>query len=120
LTGHVDEGDRALVPLRVSAVDKSYPHDLQVWVDTAFNGELVLEASLIKELNLPLSATIVATLADGSEKVLETFACTIEWFGTQRQVEVIANQGYYPLLGIGLLLGRTLTIDYTARTVTIA
>ena len=120
MIGHVDEGDRALIPLRISAVGKTYPRDLQAWVDTAFNGELVLDASLIAELGLPISATIVATLADGSEAVLETYACQIDWFGEIRQVEVIANAGYYPLLGIGLPLSRKLTIDYTAKTVTLA
>lgn len=36
----------------------------------------------------------------------------IEWLGQWRRVEVIANEGRLPLLGIGLLRGRRLTIDY--------
>ena len=41
-----------------------------------------------------------------------TFDCEIEWLGQWRRVEVIANEGRLPLLGIGLLRGRRLTIDY--------
>ena len=36
------------------------------------------------------------------------------------RLEIVANQGQYPLLGVGLLLDRDLHIDYRAKTVTIA
>lgn len=50
---------------------------------------------------------------------LEAYACELDWFGSRRAVEVIANDGEFPLLGIGLLIGHRLTIDYTDLTVTI-
>jgi hypothetical protein len=38
----------------------------------------------------------------------------IDWFGQQQSIEVVGNSGTFPLLGIGLLLNRKLTIDYAA------
>ena len=36
----------------------------------------------------------------------------IDWFGAERSLEVIANEGEIPLLGVGLLLGKDLRVDY--------
>jgi predicted aspartyl protease len=73
----------------------------------------------IQKLGLPQSAAIQATLADGTEVVLETFGCQMIWFGESREIEVTANQGRMPLLGIGLLRGRKLTVDYRSNQVTL-
>lgn len=54
----------------------------------------------------------MAGLADGTEVVLDTYGCTIQWFGEQRPVEVVANDGQFPLLGVGLMRDRRLEIDY--------
>ena len=42
---------------------------------------------------------------------------TLEWLGQWKRIEVIANQGQFPLLGVGLLMGHSLHIDYQANTV---
>jgi clan AA aspartic protease len=113
--GEVDEAGRALLPLSIRPVSGSEPVDLVVWVDTAFDGELVIPLDAIHDLELPHSAAIQATLADGTVVVLDTFECEIKWFGQWRRVEVIANEGRLPLLGVGLLRGRKLTVDYQAN-----
>ena len=74
---------------------------------------------MIESLGLEQSAGIRARLADGNEVTLESYACILDWFGDQRAVEVIANDGEVPLLGIGLLIGHRLTVDYTDLTVSI-
>jgi hypothetical protein len=51
-------------------------------------------------------------LADGSRSCLNTYSCMLQWFGKPRSAEVIANQGQIPLLGVGLLVGHRLIIDY--------
>ncbi|MCE9552544.1 MAG: hypothetical protein K8T91_04090 [Planctomycetes bacterium] len=61
---------------------------------------------------MPRSGSVDAVLADGSQMELNTYSCDIEWFGTVRNLEVIANAGECPLLGVGLLLGLELRIDY--------
>lgn len=115
MIGEVDESGRALLNLRIRATQDAEPGELVVWVDTAFDGELVVPQDVITNLELSQSAAVKATLADGTDVVLESFDCWVEWFGQWRQVEVIANQGRLPLLGVGLLQGRKLTVDYRTR-----
>ena len=112
MNGHVDSSGRALIAVRVWPPDAVAPREIEAWIDTAFNGDLVLPQRQIDELSLPESGTVAATLADGSEIILNRYACLIDWFGERRDLEVVANEGERPLLGIGLLLGRDLHINY--------
>ena|SRR5438477_10498596 len=95
------------------------PRGIQAWIDTGFTGELVLPQPQIDSLKLAQSGTVKAILADGSEVVLKTYACLIEWFGEQRHLEVVANDGDFPLLGVGLLRDHDLHISYRSGEVTI-
>ena len=88
-------------------------------VDTGFTGDLVLPRSIIESLGLEPSGAIDGVLADGTQTILETFHCEIEWFGRARSLEVIANSGEMSLLGVGLLLAKELKIDYTNLTVSL-
>ena len=56
-----------------------------------------------------------AVLADGSKVTLETFVCFIDWFGSRMPLQVIANEGRFPLLGTGLLEQHVLHIDYAKK-----
>jgi predicted aspartyl protease len=102
--GTVDEFGRAVIGLSVHAALNVPPAEVIAWVDTAFNGELVMPRSMIDTAGFPQSAGILARLADGNVVTLESFTCILDWFGEHRVVEVIANDGELPLLGIGLLL----------------
>lgn len=117
MNGTVDDLGRALVVLNVRATEKEEPIELTVWIDTAFTGELVIPRSAIQAMRLPQSAAVMAGLADGTEVVLESFSCIIDWFGDARVVEVIESDTRFPLLGIGLLRDRRLEIDYRSRSV---
>ncbi len=117
MIGHVDDAGRALVTLHLRSSEHSVSSPITIWIDTAFDGELVLPTALISDLGLMQSAAVQATLADGSTTVLESFHCVVDWFGTPRRIEAIANDGRFPLLGVGLLRGRRLVIDFVAGTV---
>ena len=119
MNGHVDTAGRALVRIVVTSPATATVMDVEAWVDTGFTGELVLPQDRVAALRLPRSAVVRAELGDGSETVLEVYSCLIEWFGRVQQIEVIAHTGTSPLLGVGLLQGHTLTIDYAAHTLTI-
>ena len=112
----VDSSGRALVRIIVKSLGPSSPIELEAWVDTGFTGELVLPQERISALGLPQSATVRAELGDGSEVVLDICSCWIEWFGQQKQIEVIASTAQWPLLGVGLLQDHRLTVDYRSRT----
>lgn len=79
----------------------------------------MIPKATVAELGLAQSAAIRATLADGSEIVLESFDCVVDWFGKSLKVGAIANEGRFPLLGIGLLRDRKLLIDYAALTLVV-
>jgi hypothetical protein len=71
---------------------------------------------MIERMGLQQSAAVMAGLADGTQVVMETFSCIVDWFGQQQRVEVVENEGQVALLGVGLPRDRRLEIDYRSRT----
>ena len=119
MTGVVDGAGRALLRVRLRHPTSNVETDLDAWIDTGFTGELGVPQGQINALGLALGPAIRAKLADGSEVELETYLCMLEWFGVWKQIEIISNTGPYPLLGVGLLLGHELRIDYRAQTLSL-
>jgi len=120
MNGHVDNEGRALVTVTVRPSEMAAPFEIQAWIDTGFNGELVLPMQDIEDLALPQCGAVKGILADGSEVVLNKYACRVDWFGEEFDLEVVANDGGYPLLGVGLLMDRDLHISYRSGKVSIA
>ena len=104
MRGLVDDKQRALLRVPVSASRKGSRTSIVVWIDTAFNGGLVIPRKQIAELELVQESSAEATLADGHPIELETFACFVDWFGNSYETQVIANDGEFPLLGTMLLV----------------
>ncbi len=119
MNGVVDRSGRALLDLRIGSTSDSEKINLAVWIDTAFTGELVIPRPTIERLGLVQSSAVAAGLADGTQVVLETYSCAIEWFDGYRMVEAVASDGQFPLLGIGLLQTCKLEVDYRLRTLRI-
>ena len=88
-----------------------------VWVDTAFNGGLVLPRKEIDALELKEYSSTPAILADGQQVELPTFTCYLEWFGNKYRTQIVANDGAHPLLGTMLLDGHDLRVSYKSKTV---
>jgi clan AA aspartic protease len=119
VNGHVDRSGRALIKLRIRSTPTAESVELSCWIDTAFTGELVVPRAIIDQLELPHSSAVMAGLADGTQVVLDTFSCAIEWFDEVRLVEVVESDGEFPLIGVGLLKATKLEIDYRLRTLII-
>lgn len=119
MNGAVDECGRALVSLSLRGNQNAEPIEISAWIDTAFNGELVLPRKIIETADLQQTAGLEAKLADGNTVMLESYSCILNWFDEDRAVEVIANDGEFPLLGIGLLVSHRLIVDYKDLSVTI-
>ena len=115
MNGIVDEKGRALLDVLVGSKLGSKYTPVTAWIDTAFDGHLVFPHDLIEKLQLDSLVETEAILADGSKVTLETFVCFVDWFGSRVPLQVIANDGRFPLLGTGLLEHRVLHIDYTQR-----
>jgi clan AA aspartic protease len=119
MNGFVDDKLRALLPIPVSGSRNGHRRNIIAWIDTAFNGGLVIPRTQVADLGLVKESSAEAILADGSTVELETFACFLDWFGSSYEMQIIANDGVSPLLGTMLLDGRRLNIDYKMRTVEI-
>ena len=119
MKGHVDEKQRALVAIRVAAPESERFVQCWAWIDTAFNGSLVLPKNTAAELQLPMESSAEAVLADGTKVAMETFGCQVEWFGRTYDTQIVTNDGAYALLGTVLLSSRRLNIDYCNGTVSI-
>lgn len=119
MNGRVDAFGRALLTIEIKPAESHDPTPIEVWIDTGFNGDLVLPQSRIDELGLQRSGSVDAVLADGSPIELHTHTCLINWFGSERRLEVVANDGEYPLLGVGLLLGLELRANYRTLDLTL-
>jgi len=70
VNGTVDEFGRALVTLTIRANQDAEPTLIQAWIDTAFNGELVMPRRIIEAAQLEQTAGIEARLADGNAVTL--------------------------------------------------
>lgn len=119
MNGVVDEELRAIVQVPVARAKTGQRTELAAWIDTAFNGGLVIPHAQIELLGLVQESSAEAILADGKTVALETYACFLDWFGATYEMQIVANDGKYPLLGTMLLADRKLEIDYKAKTVTL-
>jgi clan AA aspartic protease len=79
-------------------------------IDTGFSGFLSLPSAIIAALDLPWSASDIATLGDGSETLFDLYTATIIWDGQYREI-YIAESETEPLLGMALLYGYRLQVD---------
>lgn len=120
MKGYVDASLRALIDVSVSASKAGARQSLQVWIDTAFNGGLVIPRQQIEQLGLKQGSTTQAILADGNTVDLETYTCYLDWFGQVHRTQVVANDGQTPLLGTMLLDQRQLSIDYAQKTLSLS
>ena len=80
MNGLVDDELRALINVKIGSPGRNNATEIAVWIDTAFNGSLVLPDAMVDSLELPQQSTAEAILADGKKVELATFGRDIEWF----------------------------------------
>ena len=119
MNGKVDDGLRALLEVEIGSTPGGPKSTVPVWIDTAFNGGLVLPHHEIRRLGLKECSLTPAILADGQQAVLPTYTCHLDWFGHEYRTKIVANEGAHPLLGTVLLDGHDLRVSYKRRTVTL-
>ena len=119
MKGIVDEDLRALIDVLIGSLPNGEKSTVVVWIDTAFNGGLVLPLEEIVKLGLQEYSSTSAILADGQHVELPTFTCYLEWFGKEYRTQVLANDGTNPLLGTMLLDGHDLAISYKDKSLTL-
>lgn len=119
MEGYVDDDRRALLEVKLGASSGGSKKSISVWVDTAFNGGLVIPQTDIENLGLQVTSSTTAVLADGQQVELPTYSAYLEWFGNEYRTQVVGNAGANPLLGTQLLDGRDLTVSYKQSTLSL-
>ena len=119
MNGKVDDDLRALLEVQIGSTPGGPKSTVLVWVDTAFNGGLVLPGHEIQRLHLKEYSSTPAILADGQQVELPTYTCYLDWFGREYRTQIVANEGPHPLLGTMLLDGHDVHVSYRSRAVTL-
>jgi clan AA aspartic protease len=109
ISGIVSEELAATVRLTIRAPSGEEP-ELEVIVDTGFNGWISLPSAVVSQLGLPWSRRGMGELADGSAAIFDIYEGFIVWDGQLRRVWVDEIDAA-PLLGMSLLGGHKLTIE---------
>lgn len=96
MTGRVDGDGRALLRVPVAATAGGPRTDVEAWVDTAFTGGLTMPRAMATVLGLAAGASGTALLADGSQVVLDSFVCYLDWFGGTYRIHAVATDAVHP------------------------
>jgi len=87
------------------------PHDVEVIVDTVYNGYLTLPPAQLTALGLAPKSQQQVLLADGSLQVINFYEATVIWDGQPRTVDVDEIDAP-PLVGTALLRGYELRVKF--------
>lgn len=112
MTGLVNADLEPRLPLTVRE-ERGQPHEIEVVIDTGFNGFLTLPPALIAAFGLRWLCRQQGELADGSFVAFDVYEATVDWDGQPRGVEVEAADAQ-PLLGMALVQGSELRIQVLA------
>lgn len=82
MNGFVDDELRALLEVQIGATAVSVTSGVVAWIDTAFNGGLVLPRNESERLELKECSSTPAILADGQQVELPMFTCYLDWLET--------------------------------------
>ena len=113
IRGRIDEGYRPTVDVPFRLTGSAESVSFACWVDTGFNGHVVLRPQHRERLNIEPKGLVDAVLADGSIVQIPCYSSEIFWMGTWTEIEVLlSDHGEMPLLGLGLIVDYRLEIDY--------
>jgi clan AA aspartic protease len=101
---------RAIVPV-IFRLPQQPDFSVDFAIDTGFNGYLTLPPQAVAAMNLPLYSSTPIRLADGSEALSAIHLATIVWDDVEKVVLILAS-GHKPLLGIAMMEGYHLEIDF--------
>ena len=76
--------------------------NLEVILDTGFNGHLMLPKRLLTNLNLKKEGTLEFITANGQKVTAVVYKASIELFGDQREIHIVETESDFPLAGMAL------------------
>ena len=101
MIGFVSPELRPLLRIAVRGTNGAW-QDVEFWLDTGFDGELLLPPEIVQRLGLSSHSLVRVILADGSELETNLLRTPIIWNGVEREVEIVVADGQ-PLLGLRLM-----------------
>ena len=102
--------DREAV-IRLQILDTAgKPTDIDVVMDTGFNGYMTLPLTTIHQHGLTLDGTRAVILGDGTQTMLDIYRGTLLWMGQRYTVQALAAEGG-ALIGMALLYGCDVTLQ---------
>jgi len=111
MTGVVTATRRATIRLVVIGPDQRR-EEIEVVIDTGFNGFLTLPSHVVHALNLPFVGNRRAMLVDDRSVVLDLYLATVIWNEEEREMLVLHAEGG-PLIGMSLLYGNRASVTPT-------
>ena len=112
IEGIVNADYEAVITLALRG-QEGQAREIEVVIDTGYNGFLSLPPALVAELEFPVLGRSEATLANGVVETFNVHDATVIWDGMSRDIEADAV-GPVPLAGMLLLDGHDLNIEVTA------
>ena len=110
MDGTVSSARWPIIP--VSVVDEDgLENTVEARLDTGFSDDLTLPISAINRLRLKSIDRSNFRVGDDTVVTFNTYAATIRWHGVMRRIIVLESE-VAPVLGIGLLWGNNLSIDF--------
>ena len=100
------------IPITVRGRKRS--RQMEAIVDTGFDGQLCLPASVVLNMGLELVGKLTIRLADGSRRNRLLFRCEIELGDETKLVDAFLTSGDDALIGTTLLSNYSLTIDFSS------
>ncbi len=85
--------------------------DLELVIDTGFNGEMMLPAQRLQQLGFIYRGWTVVELADGSQVASRLYEGIIHWFDEEKKIRVHATESDDALLGTRMLIGYLFELD---------
>jgi clan AA aspartic protease len=111
ITGVVDD-NAGRVRITVRGIGRKQ-RNVEAIIDTGFTASLTLPPAFIDKLGLRWPSMDRATLADGSECLLDVFEANVLWDGKLQRI-LIQQADAVPLVGMGLLNGYELKMQIRA------
>ncbi len=86
--------------------------ELTALVDTGFSGDVCVPVPVAVQLGLELIGEQIVELADGSRHNERQFAARVEFFGQQRDIELMVTHSEDALIGTRLLNHYRASIEF--------
>ena len=112
IRGTVGANRRAMVAVELRAADGQF-QSFDFILDTGFDGNLSLPASILRGLEAAPGLERIIELADGSRTTTYEWSATARWDDARRPVMIMESAGE-PLLGMELLWQSRITLETRA------